>query len=159
MSSRNSLKHVVSLTQPSNPSIGDEWYNTANNTLYKFVAVNGTSPTWSLVGSGSSSAVSGATITDDTSTNATRYLMLGSTTSGAYTTAITSSSKLTFNPNTGVLFANTINVSTITTTANGSNGTAGQILTSNGANGVYWANASTGMTSTQAMTYLFVLGL
>jgi hypothetical protein len=66
------------------------------------ITINGTEI--SLGSSGSITA--GATITDDTSTNATRYIMLGSETSGAYTSANVSSTKLTFNPNTGTLSAN-----------------------------------------------------
>ena len=49
------------------------------------------------------SITAGATITDDTTSNATRYVMLGSSTSGTYTVANTSSTKLTFNPSTGLL--------------------------------------------------------
>ena len=49
--------------------------------------------------------VAGATITDDTTTNASRYVMLGQATSGSYTVANTSSTKLTFNPSTGALSA------------------------------------------------------
>jgi len=63
------------------------------------ITINGTAI--SLGSSGSISA--GATITDDTTTNATRYLMLGSTTSGSYTSANTSSTKLSYNPSTGTL--------------------------------------------------------
>lgn len=50
-------------------------------------------------------APGGATITDDTSTNATRYLLFDDVTTGASTTIGTSSTKLTFNPSTGTLGA------------------------------------------------------
>lgn len=53
------------------------------------------------------SITAGATITDDTTTNATRYIMLGSTTSGAYTAANVSSTKLLYNPSTGLLTSTT----------------------------------------------------
>lgn len=43
----------------------------------------------------------GATLSDNTSTNATYYPTLSSATSGSYTTAVISSTKLTFNPSTG----------------------------------------------------------
>ena len=67
---------------------------TANNVLTS----NGTS--WI------SQAVSaGITLTDDTSTNATRYPLLTSATSGSISTANVSSTKLTFNPSTGTLSA------------------------------------------------------
>ena len=49
------------------------------------------------------SITAGATITDDTTSNATRYVMLGTATSGSYITANTSSTKLSFNPSTGTL--------------------------------------------------------
>ena len=65
------------------------------------VTING-----SLVSLGGSTTISaGATITDDTTTNATRYIMLGSATSGAYTAANTSSTKLYYNPSIGTLYA------------------------------------------------------
>jgi hypothetical protein len=44
---------------------------------------------------------SGATLSDNTSTNATYYPTFSSATSGSYTTATVSSTKLTFNPSTG----------------------------------------------------------
>jgi hypothetical protein len=67
---------------------------TANNVLTS----NGTS--WI------SQAVSaGITLTDDTSTNATRYPLLTANTSGSISTANVSSTKLTFNPSTGNLVA------------------------------------------------------
>jgi len=53
-------------------------------------------PTWTTV-------TSGITITDDTTTNATRYLTLTSATSGTITGEYTSSTKLQFNPSTGVI--------------------------------------------------------
>jgi hypothetical protein len=51
-------------------------------------------------------AAAGATITDDTTTNATNYIVLSAATSGSLTTAKVSSTKLLFNPGTGVLTAN-----------------------------------------------------
>jgi hypothetical protein len=48
-----------------------------------------------------SSGSSGINITDDTSTNATRYLTFTSATSGSVSTQNVSSTKLTFNPSTG----------------------------------------------------------
>lgn len=49
--------------------------------------------------------VSYATVTDDTTTNATRYPLFASATSGNLTTEYTSSTKYQFNPSTGVLTA------------------------------------------------------
>jgi len=55
-------------------------------------------PTWST-------PTSYATVTDDTTTNATRYPLFASATSGNLTTEYTSSTKLQFNPSTGVFTA------------------------------------------------------
>lgn len=52
-------------------------------------------------GSGVQWAQAGVSITDDTSTNATRYPLFSSSISGAVNTEYTSSSKLTYNPSTG----------------------------------------------------------
>jgi hypothetical protein len=52
--------------------------------------------TWATAGGG-------ATITDDTATNATRFILFDDATSGTLTSVNTSSSKLTFNPSTGTL--------------------------------------------------------
>jgi hypothetical protein len=64
------------------------------------VTSNGASaPTWQAL------PASGITITDDTTTNATRYLAFTSATSGTITGQNVSSTKLQFNPSTGVLSA------------------------------------------------------
>ena len=59
-------------------------------------AGTGATPTWTT-------PASGITITDDTTTNATRYLAFTSATSGSITGQNVSSTKLQFNPSTGVL--------------------------------------------------------
>ena len=62
------------------------------------VTSNGASaPTWQAL------PASGITITDDTTTNATRYLSFTSATSGTITGQNVASTKLQFNPSTGVL--------------------------------------------------------
>ena len=48
----------------------------------------------------------GITIADDTTTNATRYLVFTSATSGSVTTQNVSSTKLKYNPSTGAFTAN-----------------------------------------------------
>lgn len=58
--------------------------------------------------SGTSSTV---TISDDTTTNATRYPLFEDVTSGTMTTAQVSSTKFTFNPNTGTLTATVMSAS------------------------------------------------
>ena len=84
-------------------------------------------PTWAAAAS------SGITISDDTTTNATRYLTFTSATSGSITSENVSSTKLKYNPSTGELTApvqiasNGININSTTvsasyTVANGNNG-------------------------------------
>ena len=69
---------------------------TANSTTY----LRG-DRTWATVTSG----ISGVTISDDTTTNATRYLTFTSATTGSISTENVASTKLTFNPSTGSLTA------------------------------------------------------
>jgi len=57
------------------------------------------------------SVTSGTTITDDTTTNATRYLTLTASSSGTISTANVSTSKLFFNPSTGLLTSTDYNSS------------------------------------------------
>jgi hypothetical protein len=59
-------------------------------------AGTGNTPTWTTVSAG-------LTVTDDTTTNATRYLTFTSATSGTISGVNTSSTELTWNPGTGVL--------------------------------------------------------
>jgi len=65
----------------------------------KVLQSNGTSaPTWAT-------PAAYATVTDDTTTNATRYPLFAAVTSGSLTTEYVSSTKLQFNPSTGALTA------------------------------------------------------
>jgi hypothetical protein len=79
---------------------GALYWNTTSNELKVF---NGTS--WSLAGSGGS-----ASLLDDTTTNAARYLTFADATSGPFSTAYVSSTKLTYNPSTGKLTAASVEV-------------------------------------------------
>ena len=73
---------------------------TAVGTSGQVLTSNGTSaPTWQTVSG------SGATITDDTTTNATEYPLFSTTTSGSLSTVYTSSTKYKYNPSTGTLTA------------------------------------------------------
>jgi len=106
---------VFSLTNPvainlggtagtATPTAGAVPYGTG--TAYAFTAAGTTgqvltsatagAPTWTT-------PLAGITITDDTTTNATRYPLLSSVTTGTITGNNTSSTKLSFNPSTGVL--------------------------------------------------------
>jgi hypothetical protein len=60
------------------------------------------------VTSASNGTSGGLTITNDTSTNATRYLTFTSATSGSISGANVSSTKLTYNPSTGALSSTTV---------------------------------------------------
>lgn len=79
------------------------------NTLFRLPDSNGTSgQVLQTDGSGNTSWVTssgGVTVTDDTATNATRYIVFEDVTSGTSTGVNVSSSKLTFNPSTGILSA------------------------------------------------------
>jgi hypothetical protein len=69
----------------------------ANGTTGQVLTSNGTSaPTWTT-------PTAYATVTDDTTTNATRYPLFANQTSGNLTTEYTSSTKLQYNPSTGLL--------------------------------------------------------
>jgi hypothetical protein len=71
----------------------------AAGTTGQFLQSNGTgAPTWAT-------PVSYATVTDDTTTNGTRYPLFANQTSGNLSTEYTSSTKLQYNPSTGVFTA------------------------------------------------------
>lgn len=72
---------------------------TAAGTTGQVLTSNGTgAPTWTT-------PTAYATVTDDTTTNATRYPLFAATTTGNLTTEYVSSTKLKFNPSTGALTA------------------------------------------------------
>ena len=119
---------VFSLTNPvainlggtagtATPTAGAVPYGTG--TAYAFTAAGTTgqvltsatagAPTWST-------PLAGITITDDTTTNATRYPLLSSVTTGTITGNNTSSTKLSFNPSTGLLTATGLSVAGLTST-------------------------------------------
>jgi hypothetical protein len=88
---------------------------------------NGASaPTWQAL------PASGITITDDTTTNATRYLAFTSATSGSITGQNVASTKLQFNPSNGVLTATGFSGSgaSLTSVVNSITGTSNQVVAS-----------------------------
>ena len=102
---------------------------TAAGTSGQVLTSNGASaPTWQ----NNSATVS---ITDDTSTNATRYPLFSSITTGSITTEYTSSTKFQFNPSTGIL--------TSTGFAGALNGSVGATTPSTGAFTTLSANSTT----------------
>ena len=46
MASRDFLRHIVSTTEPTASTLGDEWFNPTTNRLYKRVVNNGTNVVW-----------------------------------------------------------------------------------------------------------------
>jgi len=78
---------------------GSAYAFTSVGTTGQVLTSNGTgTPTWTT-------PTAYATVTDDTTTNATRYPLFAAATSGNLTTEYTSSTKYQFNPSTGVLTA------------------------------------------------------
>lgn len=108
----------------------------------KFLTTNGTTTSWS---------VAGASITDDTTTNTNYYPVWANATTGSMTTAYVSSTKMTFNPSTGLLsatgFSGSWSGSTIPTAKGGTN------LTSFTANGVVYASSTSALATSSALTF------
>jgi hypothetical protein len=95
----------IGLTTPSSAKFTDINFtgtlstNGSYGTAGQVLQSNGASaPTWATVSAG-------ITITDDTTTNATRYPLFADATSGTISTEYTSSTKYQYNPSTGVLTA------------------------------------------------------
>ena len=127
-----------------------------NGTAYAFTSAGTSGQVLTSAGSGTptwSTPVSYATVTDDTTTNATRYPLFSSATSGNLTTEYTSSTRYQFNPSTGLLTATgfsgsgasltTLNASNVSSgtlgiayggTGLGTTPTNGQLLIGNGTN-------------------------
>ena len=77
----------------------------ANSGVTSIVAGTGISISGATGAVTVTNTASGASITDDTTTNATRYPLYSAATSGTASTVYTSSSKYTYNPSTGALTA------------------------------------------------------
>jgi len=80
---------------------------------YVLTSNGASAPTWQA-------NASGLAITDDTTTNATRYLTFTSASTGSITGADVSSTKLAFNPSTGALSATSFNGAGVFTTLSAS---------------------------------------
>jgi len=79
-------------------SSGNTAYLTNGTTGQVLTATTGSAPTWTT-------PTFYATVTDDTTTNATRYPLFANQTSGSLSTEYTSSTKYQYNPSTGTLSA------------------------------------------------------
>ena len=97
-------------------------------------------PSWS-------SDVSGVTITDDTTTNATRYITFSNVTTGNETTLDVSSTKLQFNPSTGALTSTSLTPTNALGTAYGGTG-----LTSLGTGVATWLGTPSSANLAAAVT-------
>jgi len=155
-----SIGAIYGGTGQTSYTTGDTLYASASNTLSKLaigstgqvLTVSGGVPTWA-------NTSSATTITDDTTTNATRYINFTSATSGSLTNIGTSSTKLQYNPSTG-----TITAPSITTTSDatihgltvglGTNGVSGN--TALGVSALNASNSGTGYNTAvgnQALLY------
>ena len=94
----------------STPLAGAFTTLSANSTFSANGSVGSNGQVLTSAGAGSpavwATPAAGITIADDTSTNATRYLLFTSATTGTVTTQNVSSTKLQFNPSTGAFTAN-----------------------------------------------------
>ena len=96
---------------------------------YVLTSNGASAPTWSVL------PASGLTITDDTTTNATRYLAFTSATSGTITGQNVASTKLQFNPSSGALTATSFSGSGSSLTGIVTSAVAGTGVTVSGATG------------------------
>jgi len=144
----NAIGAIYGGTGQTSYTTGDTLYASASNTLSKLgigssgqvLTVAGGVPTWSTPSSG-------ASITDDTTTNATRYINFTSATSGTLSTIYTSSTKLQYNPNTGTLTTTAFSGSGASLTSlNASNISSGTIGSS------YVSGSYTGITGVGTLT-------
>jgi len=92
----------------------------------------------------SSGAAAGTTITNDTTTNGTYYPWLTTSTSGSVSTANVSSTKLSFNPSTGVLSATSFTGAGTGLTGTAASLTAGNATTAAAVTGGYVSSAVAG---------------
>ena len=114
---------------------------TAAGTTGQFFQSNGTgAPTWAT-------PVSYATVTDDTTTVGTRYPLFANQTSGSLSTEYTSSTKLQYNPSTGIFTSTGFSGSGASLTAlNASNVSSGTLGTS------FLSGSYTGITGVGTLT-------
>jgi hypothetical protein len=129
-------------------------------------------PTWS-------SDTSGVTISDDTTTNATRYITFSNLTTGNETTLDVSSTKLQFNPSSGQLsspiiaspllsitgsssgyvrFQGAAAAGSTTYTLPSADGTTGQVLQTNGSGTLSWTTPSSGISTGKSIAMAMIFG-
>ena len=110
--------NVTGTVAIANGGTGQTTANTAFNALApsqtsnsgKYLTTDGTTTSWATV-------VSGASITNDTSTASALYPLFANVTTGVPTTIYTSNAKLTYNPSTGNFTATSLTSATLTSPA------------------------------------------
>jgi len=122
MSSRNSLQHTVSAIEPVGAALGDEWYNSVTNLLYKRMAVSGVVQ-WATITAGASTATSSVVVPTNISEKINRTI----TNQAGYTVTSTLSPALTLPVTAGftyiihsIYITNVDALLAATTTVNGS---------------------------------------
>ena len=97
----------------SNQTSGEEETLNVSSSKLTFNPSSGTLSATSFVGDGSqlTGLAGGTVVSNDTTTNATRFITFSDQTSGTEDTLTVSSTKLTFNPSNGELFATVFNSS------------------------------------------------
>jgi len=99
MSSRNSLQHTVSATAPVGAALGDEWYNSTTNLLYKRMAVAGV-PQWATITAGASTTASTVVVPTNISEKINRTI----TNQAGYTITSTLSATLVLPSTAGFMY-------------------------------------------------------
>jgi hypothetical protein len=97
MTTRTAQYLSTSSVQPASAVLGDEWYNSSTNKLYKYVSVSGNSPTWTempIVNSSNVFTISNVSVSGGTGafSGSTSALAMTTTNVGesvAYSTSIT----------------------------------------------------------------------
>jgi hypothetical protein len=132
MSSRASLQHFVSTTEPTGSTLGDEWYDPSNNVLYKRIALS-SGVRWVNISGLGSSVISAAVSTS----NSSNFTFDGTN------IVIASQGSLRFgsaNSNYVAFRSGPVVGSNVTWTLPTADGTNNQILTTNGAGFLSWSN-------------------
>jgi len=115
---------------PYQSAIGATGFSAAGTTGQVLTSGGTGAPTWTT-------PTSYATVTDDTTTNGTRYLLFANQTSGNLSTEYTSSTKLQYNPSTGTFTSTLFSGSGASLTSlNGSNISSGTVGTGVGGTGL-----------------------
>jgi hypothetical protein len=134
---------------------------------YVLTSNGASAPTWQVNSNG-------VTITDDTTTNATRYITFSELTTGTETTLDVSSTKLQFNPSSGALSAPQIRLlgsssgyvglqgaaaaGSTTYTLPSADGTTGQVLQTNGSGVLSWTSSSGGISTGKSIAMAMIFG-